>query len=88
MFATDGYFLSPTLDPDQVQDSYATFNCALAVGDPRPLGSGGAGQEPDRREIVAMGVGNAFVLLTFGAYSQTNMVGEGRTFTLQGRFKF
>ena len=34
MFATDGYFLSPTLDPDQVSRATLSSTCASPLGDP------------------------------------------------------
>ena len=35
-----------------------------------------------------MGVGTPLAYSTFGAYSQANVVDEGRTFAVQGRFSF
>ena len=89
VFATDGYFLSPTLDPRQVQDSYATVNARLAIG-----ASNGRweiavfGKNLTDKIISTYGTETPLSLTTFGAYSQTNTVSEGRTFTLQGRVKF
>ena len=91
MFASDGYFLSPTLDPNQVQDSYAKFNMRLAVGDPgRRWEVALLGKNIFDERTVSMGVQTplAFSPTTFGAYSQANVVDEGRTVALQGRFNF
>ena len=91
MFASDGYYLSPTLDPNQVQDSYAKFNMRLAVGDPdRRWEIAVLGKNLFDERTVSMGVQTplAFSPATFGAYSQANVVDEGRTFALQGRFSF
>jgi outer membrane receptor protein involved in Fe transport len=89
MFASDGYFLSPTLDPNQVQGSYAKFNLRLAVGDPgRRWEVAVLGKNLFDKRTVSMGVGTPLAFSTFGAYSQANVVDEGRTFALQGRVAF
>lgn len=89
MFASDGYFLSPTLDPNQVQGSYAKFNLRLAVGDPGHRWEVAVlGKNLTDKRTVSMGVGTPLAFSTFGAYSQANVVDEGRTFALQGRFGF
>ena len=89
MFATDGYFLAPTLDPNQVQDSYAKFNMRVAVGDPSNRWEIALlGKNLTDKKVVSMGVTTPLSYSTFGAYSQANIVGEGRTFALQGRFNF
>jgi iron complex outermembrane receptor protein len=89
MFATDGYFLSPTLDPDQVQHSYAKFNLRVAVGDPGNRWEIALlGKNLTDKKVVSMGVTTPLSYSTFGAYSQANIVGEGRTFAVQGRFNF
>ena len=88
MFASDGYYLSPTLDPNQTQDSYAKFNMRLAVGDPgRRWELALLGKNLFDERTVSMGVSTPLSSL-FGAYSQANVVDEGRTFALQGRFNF
>lgn len=88
MFASDGYYLSPTLDPNQVQDSYAKFNMRLALGDPdRRWEVALLGKNIFDERTVSMGVSTPLSSL-FGAYSQANVVDEGRTFALQGRFNF
>ena len=80
MFATDGYFLSPTLDPNQVQDSYAKFNMRLALGDPGHRWEVALlGKNLTDKRTVSMGVGTPLAYSTFGAYSQANVVDEGRT---------
>lgn len=91
MFASDGYYLSPTLDPNQVQDSYAKFNMRLALGDVgRRWELALLGKNLTDERTVSMGVQTplAFSPATFGAYSQANVVDEGRTFAIQGRFNF
>jgi outer membrane receptor protein involved in Fe transport len=89
MFASDGYFLSPTLDPNQVQDSYAKFNMRLALGDAaRRWEVALLGKNLFDKRTVSMGVGTPLAYSTFGAYSQANVVDEGRTVSLQGRFNF
>ena len=89
MFASDGYFLSPTLDPNQTQGSYAKFNMRLAVGDPdRRWEVALLGKNLTDERTVSMGVGTPLAYSTFGAYSQANVVDEGRTFAIQGRFNF
>ena len=89
MFASDGYYLSPTLDPNQVQDSYAKFNMRLALGDPgRRWEVALLGKNLTDERTVSMGVGTPLAFSTFGAYSQANVVDEGRTFAIQGRFNF
>jgi outer membrane receptor protein involved in Fe transport len=89
MFATDGYFLAPTLDPNQVQDSYAKFNLRVAVGDPGNRWEVAVlGKNLTDKHVVSMGVTTPLSFSTFGAYSQANIVGEGRTFAVQGRFNF
>ena len=89
MFASDGYFLSPTLDPNQVQDSYAKLGMRLALGDRgRRWEVAILGKNLTDERTVSMGVGTPLAFSTFGAYSQANVVDEGRTFTLQGRFNF
>ena len=40
------------------------------------------------KKVVSMGVTTPLSYSTFGAYSQANIIGEGRTFALQGRFNF
>jgi len=89
MFASDGYFLSPTLDPNQVQGSYAKFNLRAAVGDPGHRWEVAvlAKNLFDKR-TVSMGVGTPLAYSTFGAYSQANVVDEGRTVAVQGRLGF
>ena len=89
MFASDGYFLSPTLDPNQVEGSYAKFNLRLAVGDPGHRWEVAVlGKNLTDKRTVSMGVGTPLAYSTFGAYSQANVVDEGRTIALQGRFGF
>ena len=89
MFASDGYFLSPTLDPNQTQDSYAKFNMRIALGDPgRRWEIAVLGKNLTDERTVSMGVGTPLAYSTFGAYSQANVVDEGRTFAVQGRFSF
>ena len=89
MFASDGYFLSPTLDPNQVQDSYAKFNLRLALGDPDHRWEVALlGKNLTDERTVSMGVGTPLAYSTFGAYSQANVVDEGRTVAIQGRFNF
>ena len=89
MFVTDGYFLSPTLDPDQRQSSYAKFNLRVALGDPGNNWEVALlGKNLTDEKVAAMGVATPLAFSTFGAYSQTNIVGEGRTFAVQGRFNF
>lgn len=89
MFASDGYFLSPTLDPNQVQGSYAKFNLRLAVGarDHR-WEIALLGKNLTDKRTVSMGVGTPLAFPTFGAYSQANVVDDGRTFAVQGRLNF
>ena len=88
MFATDGYFLSPTLDPNQVQDSYVKFNMRLAVGDPSHKWEVALlGKNLTDKKVVSMGVSTPLSSL-FSAYSQANVVQEGRTFAIQGRMGF
>jgi outer membrane receptor protein involved in Fe transport len=88
MFASDGYFLSPTLDPNQVQGSYAKFNLRAAVGDPDHRWEIALlGKNMFDKRTVSMGVATPLSSL-FQAYSQANVVDEGRTFALQGRFSF
>lgn len=88
MFATDGYFLSPTLDPNQVQDSYVKFNMRLAVGDPSHRWEVALlGKNLTDKKVVSMGVSTPLSSL-FSAYSQANVVQEGRTFAVQGRVGF
>ena len=88
MFASDGYFLSPTLDPNQVQDSFAKFSMRVALGDPaRRWEVAVLGKNLLDKRTVSMGVATPLSSL-FGAYSQANVVDEGRTFVLQGRFNF
>jgi len=89
MFATDGYFLAPTLDPNQVQDSYAKFNLRVAIGDPGNRWEVALlGKNLTDKHAVSMGVTTPLSYSTFGAYSQANVVQEGRTFAVQGRFNF
>jgi outer membrane receptor protein involved in Fe transport len=89
MFASDGYFLSPTLDPNQTQGSYAKFNARIAVGDPDHRWEVALlGKNLLDKRTVSMGVGTPLAYSTFGAYSQANVVDEGRTVALQGRFGF
>jgi len=89
IFAQSKYFISSTLDPDQVQGGYAKVNLRVAIGD-----------ISNRWEVAVLGE-NLFDTITspyggqaplayasFGAYSQANIVSEGRTFTLQGRVNF
>jgi outer membrane receptor protein involved in Fe transport len=88
-FATDEYFLSPQLDPDQVQDAYAKVNVRLAVG-----------SSNNRWEVALLGknlfdkitstFGSSIPLSysTFRAYSQGNVISEGRTIAIQGRVNF
>ena len=83
--------MSSTLDPNQTQDSYAKFNARLAVGDPsRRWEIALLGKNLFDERTVSMGASTplAFSPATFGAYSQANVVDEGRTFALQGRFNF
>ena len=88
MFASDGYYLSPTLDPDQTQGSYAKFNLRAAVGDPnRRWEIALLGKNIFDKRTVSMGVSTPLSSL-FQAYSQANVVDEGRTVALQGRFNF
>ena len=87
MFASDGYFLSPTLDPNQVQESYAKVNARVALGDPgRRWEVALLGKNLFDERTVSMGVGTPLAYSTFGAYSQANVVDEGRTLAIQGRF--
>ena len=89
MFASDGYFLSPTLDPNQVQGSYAKFNARIALGTAdRRWEVALLGRNLFDKRTVSMGVGTPLAFSTFGAYSQANVVDEGRTVALQGRFNF
>ena len=89
MFASDGYFLSPTLDPNQKQGSYAKFNARIAVGDPgRRWEVALLGKNLFDERTVSMGVGTPLAYSTFGAYSQANVVDEGRTIAVQGRLSF
>jgi len=89
MFATDNYFLSPTLDPAQVQGSYAKFNLRVALGSPDNRWEIALlGKNLTDKHVVSMGVTTPLSYSTFGAYSQANVVGEGRTFAVQGRFNF
>ena len=89
MFATDGYFLSPTLDPNQVQGSYAKFNARVALGAPGNRWEVALlGKNLTDKHVVSMGVSTPLAFSTFGAYSQANIVGEGRTFAIQGRLNF
>ena len=91
MFASEGYFLSPTLDPNQVQDSYAKFNARVAIGDSaRRWEIALLGKNLFDERTVSMGVQTplSYSQATFGAYSQANVVDEGRTVALQGRFNF
>ncbi|MCL6683674.1 TonB-dependent receptor [Sphingomonas alba] len=89
MFASDGYFLSPTLDPNQTQGSYAKFNGRIAIGDPgRRWEVALLGKNLFDKRTVSMGVQTPLAFSTFGAYSQANVVDEGRTVALQGRFNF
>ena len=89
MFASDGYYLSPTLDPNQVQGSYAKFNLRLALGDPAHRWEVAVlGKNLTDKRTVAMGVGTPLAFSTFGAYSQANVVDEGRAVILQGRWGF
>ena len=88
MFATDGYFLSPILDPNQVQDSYVKFNMRLAIGDPGHKWEVALlGKNLTDKKVVSMGVSTPLSSL-FSAYSQANVVQEGRTFAIQGRVGF
>jgi outer membrane receptor protein involved in Fe transport len=89
LFATDDYFTSPTLDPDQKQKTYAKINTRLALGD---IGDrweiAVLGRNLTNKKISPYGTATPLAYTTFGAYSQANIVTEGRTFTLQGRFNF
>jgi len=89
VFAQSKYFISPNLDPDQVQNGYAKVNLRVAIG-----------ATDNRWEVAVLGE-NLFdkitspyggstplAYATFGAYSQANIVSEGRTFALQGRVNF
>ena len=89
MFASDGYFLSPTLDPNQVQGSYAKFNARVAIGATDSRWEVAVlGRNLFDKRTVSMGVNTPLAFSTFGAYSQANVVDEGRTVALQGRFNF
>ena len=89
MFASDGYFLSPTLDPNQTQGSYAKFNARIAIGDPGHRWEVGVlGKNLFDKRTVSMGVNTPLAFSTFGAYSQANVVDEGRTVAIQGRLSF
>jgi outer membrane receptor protein involved in Fe transport len=89
MFASDSYFLSPTLDPNQVQGSYAKFDARIALGaTSRRWEVALLARNLFDKRTVSMGVGTPLAFSTFGAYSQANVVDEGRTVALQGRFNF
>ena len=89
MFASGSYYLSPTLDPNQVQGSYAKFNLRVGVGaKDRRWEIALLGRNIFDKRTVSMGVGTPLAFSTFGAYSQANVVDEGRTVALQGRFNF
>jgi outer membrane receptor protein involved in Fe transport len=89
LFATDEYFTAPTLDPDQKQDTYGKINARLALGD---IGNrweiAVLARNLTDKKISPFGAQTPLAYATFGAYSQANVVTEGRTFTLQGRYNF
>jgi hypothetical protein len=86
---TSKYHLAPTLDPDQVQDAYAKVNLRLAVGDSANRWEVAVLGKNLTDEITSpYGTGTPLSFSTFGAFSQANIVSEGRTFTLQGRVNF
>jgi iron complex outermembrane receptor protein len=89
MFASASYFLSPTLDPNQVQGSYAKFNMRVALSEPGHRWEFAVlGKNLFDKRTVSMGVGTPLAFSTFGAYSQANVVDEGRTVALQGKIRF
>jgi outer membrane receptor protein involved in Fe transport len=89
VFMTSKYHMAPTLDPDQVQDAYAKVNLRLAVGDSANRWEVAVLGKNLTDEITSpYGTGTPLSFSTFGAYSQANIVSEGRTFTLQGRVNF
>jgi len=89
VFATSKYFTAANLDPNQVQDGYAKVNMRLALGDPNNRWEVAVlGENLFDKITSPYGGSTPLAYSTFGAYSQVNIVSEGRTFTLQGRVNF
>ncbi|NEX92185.1 TonB-dependent receptor [Caulobacter sp. 17J65-9] len=87
--ANAGYYAAATLDPAQVQDPYLMTNLRLAVGD-----TGGRwevavlGKNLSDEQVLQFGGATPLAYNTFKANSHYNLVGQGRTVTLQARVKF
>ncbi|MBC6980360.1 TonB-dependent receptor [Caulobacter sp. 17J80-11] len=87
--ANAGYNASAQLDPAQVQEAFAMANLRLALGD-----SAGRwelavlGKNLTDEQVLQFGGPTPLAYNTFKANSHYNLVGQGRTVTLQARVKF
>jgi outer membrane receptor protein involved in Fe transport len=88
-YYTDKYFVAPTLDPKQKQESYYKVNGRLGVGDAD--GSWDVsliGKNLFNEQILPYGNDTPLAGRTFGAFSAWRFVEPGNTWALQGTVRF
>jgi outer membrane receptor protein involved in Fe transport len=89
LYYSDQYFVAPTLDPKQKQESYAKLNGRIGVGD-----SDGSwdvsliGKNLFNEQILPYGNDTPLAGRTFGAFSAWRFVEPGSSVALQGTVRF
>lgn len=87
--ANAGYYAAATLDPAQIQDSYFLANLRLAVGDiDKKWELAVLGKNLTDKKLLQFGGATPLAYNSFKAISHYNLVGQGRTITLQARLAF
>jgi iron complex outermembrane recepter protein len=88
-YHTDSYFVAPTLDERQIQESYSRVNGRIGIGS--QSGSWDVsviGKNVFNEQILPYGNDTPLAGRTFGAFSAWRFVDPGGTWALQGTLRF
>lgn len=89
LYYTDDYFVAPTIDPKQKQDSYAKLNGRVGIGDAD--GSWDVsliGKNLFNEKVLPYGNDTPLAGRTFGAFSAWRFVEPGSSLAIQGTVRF
>jgi outer membrane receptor protein involved in Fe transport len=88
-YYTDEYFVAPTLDPNQQQESYVKVNGRAGIGDADGSWDISViGKNIFDEEVLPYGNDTPLAGRTFRAYSTWRFVEPGSTFALQATYRF
>jgi outer membrane receptor protein involved in Fe transport len=89
IYYTDAYFVAPTLDARQKQESYYKVNARIGIGNQNGTWDVSLiGKNVFDEEILPYGNDTPLAGRTFGAFSAWRFVEPGRTVAIQGTLRF